>query len=71
MTTSSWVEEFIARYEAQGMNMIDDLEADWARCTQKYDLRRPSQEGQVLSIVPLIYGATPAPSIQPLLLLAP
>ena len=44
---ASWVEEFIARYQAQGLGMIDDLEADWTRRTREYGVRRPTQVGRV------------------------
>ena len=47
VATSSWVEEFIARYQAQGLGMVDDLEEDWARRTREYGVRRPTQVGRV------------------------
>ena len=47
VATSSWVEEFLERYQTQGLGMFDDLEADWARRTQEYGIRRPTQDGQV------------------------
>ena len=40
VATSSWVEEFLERYQTQGLGMFDDLEADWG-------IRRPTQDGQV------------------------
>ena len=47
MAYASWVEEFLSRYQAQGLGMIDDLEADWTRRTREYGMHRPTQVGRV------------------------
>ena len=47
MASASWVDEFIARYEAQGLGMIEDLDDDWTRRTREYGVRRPTQVGRV------------------------
>ena len=47
VAAASWVEEFIARYQAQGLGMIEDLEDDWTRRTREYGVRRPTQVGRV------------------------
>ena len=44
---SSWVDEFIQRYEAQGLGLWDELDSDWVRRTQEYGIRRPTQDGRI------------------------
>ena len=44
---SSWVDELIQRYEAQGLGLWDELDSDWVRRTQEYGIRRPTQEGRI------------------------
>ena len=59
VAASSWVDEFIQRYETQGLGLWDDLDSDWDRRTHKYGIRRPTQDGSS-SIGPLICGVTRA-----------
>ena len=47
VTASSWVDEFIQRYETQGLGLWDELDSDWARRTQEYGIRRPTQNGRI------------------------
>ena len=44
---ASWVEEFLARYHAQGLGMLNDLEQDWARRTLESGVNCPSRVGRV------------------------
>ena len=43
VAASSWVDEFLQRYETQGLGMWDEL--DWR--TQEYGIRRPTQDGRI------------------------
>ena len=47
VAASSWVDEFIQRYEAQGLGLWDELDSDWVRRTQEYGIRRPTQDGRI------------------------
>ena len=44
---SSWVDEFIQRYETQGLGLWEELDSDWVRRTQEYGIRRPTQDGWI------------------------
>ncbi len=43
VVTASWTQEFVQRYEAQGLAILNDLEADWSRRADEYGLQRPTQ----------------------------
>ena len=47
LATASWTEEFVQRYETQGLAILNDLEADWIRRTNEYGLRRPTRAGMI------------------------
>ena len=47
VAASSWVDEFIQRYETQGLGLWDELDSDWVRRTHEYGIHRPTQDGRI------------------------
>ena len=47
LARASWTEEFVQRYETQGLAILNDLEADWSRRTNEYGLQRPTPAGMI------------------------
>ena len=56
LATASWTEEFVQRYETQGLAILNDLEADWLRRTNENGLQRPTRAGMIFVFMPSTYG---------------